>query len=363
MSNYILSINPGSTSTKVALYADETCVFSDSIEHSSQELAEFDDVVDQMEFRTKALYSLLEKHNVDLAKLNAVAGRGGLLPAMKSGGYLVTQAMVDALLDGEASPHASNLGALLAWETASPLGIPSYIYDAVTADEFPEIAKITGMPDIKRENMCHVLNMKAASRKLARQLSRTYEDLHLIVAHLGGGISISVHEGGKIIDAIRDDAGPFSPERAGSIPLLYIINMCYSGQYNRREMIRRVRGMGGLKAYFGTSDCREIEARITAGDEQAKLVYEAMAYQVGKGIGEMTTVLKGKIDYIILTGGLAYSKMMTGMISEYVEFIAPIKILPGEDEMEALTLGTLRILKGEEEAKEYVMKPKGGRRR
>lgn len=362
--NYcILSINPGSTSTKVALYTDETCVFSDSIEHASEELAQFEDVVDQMEYRTKALYSLLEKHGVKLSQLSAIAGRGGLLPSMKSGGYLVTQTMVDALLDGEASPHASNLGALLAWETASPLGIPAYIYDAVTADEFPDIAKVTGMPDVKRENMCHVLNMKAASRKLAKQRGRTYEEMNLIVAHLGGGISISVHHEGKIIDAIRDDAGPFSPERAGSIPLLYIINMCYSGQYNRREMIRRVRGMGGLKAYFGTSDCREIEARIMAGDEQAKLIYEAMAYQVGKGIGEMATVLKGKIDDIILTGGLAYSKMMTGMITEYVEFIAPVQILPGEDEMEALTLGTLRILKGEEEAKEYVVKPKGGRKR
>ena len=282
-----------------------------------------------------------------------MVGRGGLLPNLHAGGYLVNPHMKEALLGGQASPHASNLGALLAYEIAEPLGIPSYIYDAVMADEFEEIAKVTGLPDVQRQSMCHVLNMKAMSRKVAEKHGKRYEDMTLLVAHLGGGISIGIHKGGKIIDAIRDDAGPFSPERSGSIPLLYIVDMCYSGIYNRKEMIKRIRGMGGLKAHLGTADCRRIEKMIESGDERAKLLYEAQAYQVAKGIGELAPVVSGKVDYIILTGGVAYSKMMTDMIKERVEFIAPVEIMPGEDEMEALALGALRILRGEETAQEY----------
>lgn len=353
MSYKILSINPGSTSTKVALYEDETLVFSENMEHATEEIDKYEEILDQLDFRTEAIYSILEKHEVDLLELAGVVGRGGLLPDMHAGGYLVTPHLREVILSGQASPHASNLGALLAYAIAKPLGIPSYIYDAVTADEFEEIAKITGLPDVRRQSMCHVLNMKAISRKVAEKHGRKYEDMTLLVAHLGGGISIGVHKGGKIIDAIRDDAGPFSPERSGSIPLLYLVNMCYSGIYNRKEMIKRIRGMGGLKAHLGTADCRQIEKMIEAGDEKAKIIYEAQAYQVAKGIGEMAPVVNGKVDFIILTGGVAYSKMMTEMIAERVKFIAPVEIMPGEDEMEALTLGALRILRGEETAREY----------
>lgn len=357
--NYkVLAINPGSTSTKVALYENENRIFSDCTDHTSEELNGCDEILDQMDFRTRAVYTVLQKHRVELSQLSAVAGRGGLLPNMGGGGYLVTEEMKDALYDGEASPHASNLGALLAAEIAEPLAINAYIYDAVTADEFPEIAAVTGMPDVRRHSMCHVLNMKAISRKVAQKYERKYEDLRLVVAHLGGGISIAAHEGGKIIDSIRDDGGPFSPERSGSVPLFYIIDMCYSGKYNKKEMIKKVRGQGGLKAYFGTSDCRVIEKMIADGDEKARLVYEAMAYQVAKGIGEMAPVLRGEIDHIVLTGGLAYSKMLTDMISERTAFIAPVEIMPGEDEMEALALGILRILKGEESAGEYRLPKK-----
>ncbi|HML38181.1 MAG TPA: butyrate kinase [Bacillota bacterium] len=353
MSYKILSINPGSTSTKVALYEDETLVFSENMEHAAEEIDKYDEILDQLDFRTEAIRSILGKHGAALSELAAVVGRGGLLPDMHAGGYLVTPSMREALLSGQASPHASNLGALLAYAIAEPLGIPSYIYDAVTSDEFEEIAKITGLPDVRRQSMCHVLNMKAISRKVAAKYGKRYEDLTLLVAHLGGGISIGVHKGGRIIDAIRDDAGPFSPERSGGLPLLYVVNMCYSGVYNRKEMIRRIRGMGGLKAYLGTADCRKIEKMIEDGDEKAKLLYEAQAYQVAKGIGEMAPVVNGKVDFIILTGGVAYSKMMTDMIKERVGFIAPVEIMPGEDEMEALTLGALRILRGEETAREY----------
>lgn len=359
----ILAINPGSTSTKVALYENENRIFSDCIEHAAGELNSYDEILDQMGIRTKAVYSILSKHAVELSELSAVAGRGGLLPNMTGGGYLVTETMIDAIYDGEVSPHASNLGALLASEIAMPLGINAYIYDAVTADEFPDIAAVTGMPDVRRRSMCHVLNMKATARKLAAKYGRKYEDLRLIVAHLGGGISISIHEGGRIVDAIGDDGGPFAPERSGSVPLFYIIDMCYSGKYNKKEMARKVRGQGGLKAHFGTADCREIEKMIEEGNEQAKLVYEAMAYQIAKGIGEMAPCLRGEIDYIILTGGLAYSKMLTNMVAERVNFIAPVEIIPGEDEMEALALGVLRILRGEETAREYELVKKGRSRR
>lgn len=357
--NAILAINPGSTSTKIALYEEDHKVFEQNIEHTSDELAGFDDITDQLDFRYKVIESVLEKEKVSLTDLSAVVGRGGLLPNMSGGGYLVNSATLEALESGLASPHASNLGALLAHKIAQPLGISAYIYDAVMADEFEEIAKITGMPEVRRQSMCHVLNMKAVSRKVAKKHGKTYEELNLIVAHMGGGISIGAHKGGKIIDAIRDDAGPFSPERAGSLPLLYIVDMCYSGKYNKKQMIKKIRGDGGLKAYLGTSDCRKIEQMIAEGNQEAKILYEALAYQVAKGIGELAPVLNGKVDYIILTGGLAYSKMMVQMLTERVSFIAPIEIAPGEDEMEALSLGALRIIKGEETAKEYIL-PKGG---
>ncbi|MBN7773275.1 butyrate kinase [Clostridium aminobutyricum] len=360
--NKIVAINPGSTSTKVALYEEDKKVFEHTIEHTSEELAEFEELTDQLEFRYQLIESVLKKENVNLNELTAVVGRGGLLPNMGSGGYVVNDAMLDALQTGLASPHASNLGALLAHKMAQPLGIAAYIYDAVTSDEFEEIAKITGMPEVRRQSMCHVLNMKAVSRKVAQKYGKTYEELNLIVVHMGGGISIGVHSGGKIIDAIRDDAGPFAPERAGGLPLLYIVDMCYSGKYNKKQMIKKIRGEGGLKAYLGTSDCRKIEKMIAEGNQKAELLYEALAYQVAKGIGELAPVLKGKVDFIILTGGLAYSAKMVEMVTERVQFIAPIEVAPGEDEMEALSLGALRLLKGEETAKEYVLPKEDNRK-
>jgi butyrate kinase len=250
--------------------------------------------------------------------------------------------------------HASNLGALIAASIADPLGIPAYIYDAVSADEFCDLARVTGFPEYSRRNFSHVLNTKAMGRKYAKEKGGAYSDFNLIIAHLGGGISISAHKKGRIIDSISDDGGPFSPERSGSVPLNFIVELCYSGKYTKGEVLRKIRGGGGLKAHLDTADCRQIEERIAAGDEHAKLVYEAMGYQIAKGIGTICPVFDGPIDAIILTGGVAFSKMITDMVKEKVSFIAPVAVYPGENEMESLTLGALRILREEEVAREYA---------
>ncbi|QOX63142.1 butyrate kinase [Anoxybacterium hadale] len=344
----ILAINPGSTSTKLALYQNETLIFSEQAEHSDDDFTGITDVLDQLDYRLEVILSILNKHQTPLGQLDAVVGRGGLLPPVKAGGYLVNEKLKEIINSGTLSPHASNLGALLADKIAAPLGIPAYIYDSVSSDEFKEIAMITGIPEYLRHSQCHVLNSKAMGRRAAAQLGKRYEDLNLIVAHLGGGISIGIHEKGRIVDAIGDDAGPFSPERTGGLPLLYIVDLCYSGEYTKKEMTRKIRGLGGIKAHLGTHDCRIVERMISQGNEKAKLVYEAEAYQIAKGIGELAPVLNGEIDYILLTGGIAYSKMMTEMIRKRVEFIAPVIVIPGEMEMEALALGALRMLQGEE---------------
>jgi butyrate kinase len=247
------------------------------------------------------------------------------MPNMHTGGYLVTEVMTETILHDNIPMHASNLGALIAYEIAKPLRINAYIYDAVTANELPEIAIVTGIPEIRKKGMCHVLNSRAMSRKVAKKHGKKYEDLRLIVAHLGGGISISAHENGKIIEALGDDSGPhFAPERSGIVPLMDIIDLCYSGKYTKKEMQTKVRGNGGLKAYFGTADGLELENLVKGGNEQAKFMFEAMAYQIAKGIGELAPVLMGKIDFIVLTGGLARFKMFVDQIVERISWIAKV---------------------------------------
>jgi len=349
----ILAINPGSTSTKIAVYENKDELWRQNIEHSDEELGRSEKIGDQMLLRRDAVQKALRANNQPASGLSAIVGRGGMLPPVQAGGYVVNDCMRKRLQESEIGFHASNLGALVADELARPLGISAYIYDAVSADEMYEIAHITGMPEVIRQSFCHVLNAKATARKVAESQGRWYEDMNFIVAHMGGGISISAHEKGRIVDVITDDAGPFSPERSGSIPLRNIVAMCYSGEYNRKEMLRKLRGMGGIKAHLGVHDCREVEKMIKAGDEWAKKIYEAQAYQIAKGIGELAPVLSGKVDTIILTGGVAYSEMLTGMVKSRVEFIAPVNITPGENELESLALGALRILQGEEQAHEY----------
>jgi butyrate kinase len=347
----ILSINPGSTSTKIAVFEDENRLFITNIEHPAAELNHFDSLIDQFEMRKNYVTKTLEKNGIEPFALSAVIGRGGQLPPVKSGGYLVNQKMLDDLRN--ALPHASNLGALIAHSIAEPLGIPAYIYDAVTTDELYDVAKITGIPEVRRQSFGHVLNSKAMARKAAKQLGGTYQEMNFIVAHIGGGISITAHEKGRIVDTITDDAGPFSPERSGSVPLNYIIALCYSGKYTQKEFMDKLKKNSGLKAYLHTNDCRKIEQMIDEGNKLARQMYEAQAYQIAKGIGEMAPPLCGKIDAVILTGGMAYSEYITKAVSRRVSYLGEIIILPGENEMESLALGALRILKGEEKCNEY----------
>lgn len=351
MSFKILAINPGSTSTKVAVYEDNKEVFQKNIEHASEQLAKYDNIVDQFEMRYEEILNILRENNFDINELSAVVGRGGLLPPVKSGAYRVNEAMVNRLKYNPVVEHASNLAAIIASSISQKLGIESYIYDSVAVDELEAIARISGMKDIERKSFSHVLNMRAVAMKVSETIGKPYGELNLIVAHLGGGISISIHKGGKIIDIVSDDEGPFSPERAGRVPCKDLISLCYKN--DEKIMKKKLRGKGGLISYLDTSNALEVEGRIKDGDDYAKLVYEAMAYQIAKGIGELSTVVNGKVDGVIITGGIAHSKLMTGWIKDRIEFIAPTYIVPGENELESLALGTLRVLKGEEEAREY----------
>ncbi len=351
-----LIINPGSTSTKLALYEDKEKIVQENVEHDAAQMQQFDSIADQIPFRMGIIRDFMVRNSIQEKDLSAVMGRGGLVFGLKTGGYEVNDDLCEALVNDRLSqPHASNLGGLLARELARPLGIPAYIYDAVTGGELTEVAKITGIRDIERRSFCHVLNSRAMAIRYAQENGLDYNKLNLIVAHLGGGISASVHAQGRIIDSIGDDDGQFSPERSGSVPSLELIRLCFSGDYTKADMVKKVRGKGGLFAHLGTSDCRVIEKMIKDGDQHADLVFQAQAYQIAKGIGLLSIVLKGKCDAIILTGGVARSQMLTDRIKEYVSFIAPVAVLPGENEMEALALGGLRLLSGEETARQYAI--------
>lgn len=349
----ILAINPGSTSTKIAVYENTRKLFDASLAHDDQELSRYARVIDQFDMRKECVLKALAEHQVDLKRLSCAVGRGGMLPPVKAGGYLVGDRMKKVLAEGSSSEHVSNLGALIADSIAAPLGIPAYIYDAVSSDELDDVARITGIPEVVRQSFCHVLNSKATARKAAEAAGRSYEEMNFIVAHIGGGISVSAHKKGRIVDVITADGGPFSPERSGSVPLTYVVDMCYSGTYTKAQMLKKIAGMGGLKAYLGTHDCREIERMIADGDTRAAMLYDAQSYQIAKGIGELSPVLKGDVDLIILTGGMAYSAALTQAIGERVSFIGPVAVMPGENELEALALGAYRIMTGQEEASEF----------
>lgn len=351
-----LIINPGSTSTKLALYDGTEKVVQENIEHDAAQMHQFESIVEQVPFRLQIIRDFMARNSIRDTELSAVMGRGGLVFGLKTGGYEVNDDLCQALVSDKLSQaHASNLGGLLAREVAQPLGIPAYIYDAVTGGELSDVAKITGIPDIERRSFCHVLNSHAMAIRYAQENGLDYNKLNLIVAHLGGGISASVHAHGQIIDSVGDDDGQFSPERSGCVPSLELIRLCYSGEYTKAEMMKKVRGKGGLFALLGTSDCRVIEKRIQDGDRHADLVFQAQAYQIAKTIGLLSIVLKGNCDAIILTGGVAHSRMLTDRVKEYVSFIAPVAVLPGENEMEALAFGGLRLLSGEETPKRYTI--------
>ncbi len=355
MKEKILAINPGSTSTKIAVYEGEERQFKTTIKHDSDTIRQFDSVIDQRDFRHETIVSRLREEGIDFKKLSAVVGRGGMLKPLESGTYQVNDRMVEYMKEAPRGEHASNLGCVIAKEIADSLDIPSFIVDPVAVDEMQDIARYTGMPEIKRASLFHALNHKAVAYKAAHDMNRPYDTLNLIVAHLGGGISVGMHKNGRVIDVNNalDGDGPMSPERSGSVPLGPLYKMCFSGEYTLEEIKRKNYGNGGLVAYLGTNDGAEVEKRIKANDQQAKFIYDVMIYQIAKEIGAGATVLEGEVDAIILTGGLAYDEYLVKELKRKTAFITHTLVYPGEDEMEALAYGALRVVRGEEKAKTY----------
>ncbi|MCX7695210.1 MAG: butyrate kinase [Caloramator sp.] len=353
--NRMLIINPGSTSTKIAVYDDLNPVFVETLRHSAEELAPYATIFDQYEFRKNVIIKAVEDKGIDLSTLNAVVGRGGLLKPIEGGTYSVNEKMLEDLKIGVQGQHASNLGGVIAFEIAKKYNIPSFIVDPVVVDEMQDVARISGMPEIERKSIFHALNQKAVAKRYAKEKGVKYEDLNLIVAHMGGGISVGAHKKGRVVDVNNalDGEGPFSPERSGGLPVGDLVKMCFSGKYTQDEIKKKITGKGGLVAYLGTNDGREVKKMMDEGNKEAELIYKAMAYQVSKEIGSCAAVLKGEVDAIILTGGLAYGEEYVSWIKERISFIAPVVVYPGEDEMLALAEGGLRVLKGEETAKEY----------
>ncbi|WP_396954684.1 butyrate kinase [Neobacillus sp. YIM B06451] len=351
----ILVINPGSTSTKIGIFDNERSVLEKSIRHDSEKITSFESIIDQYAFRKETILETLDNEGINLSKLSAVCGRGGLLRPIEGGTYSVNSAMLEDLKNGYSGQHASNLGGIIAYEIAEGLNIPAYIVDPVVVDELEDIARVSGFSLIERKSIFHALNQKAVGRRVSRELGKSYYDLNLIVVHMGGGITVGVHKCGRVIDVnngLHGD-GPFSPERAGTVPAGDLVSLCYSGEYYRDEIMKKLVGQGGLVGYLGTSDAVQVEKMIEKGNRKAKLVYEAMAYQVAKEIGSASAVLAGKVDAIILTGGLAYGKSFVKLITERINWISDVIVHPGENELQALAEGALRVLKGEEEAKIY----------
>ncbi|MBP0724387.1 butyrate kinase [Bacillus sp. RG28] len=351
----ILVINPGSTSTKVGVFDDEKPIIEQTIRHEDEQLDSFSSIIDQYNFRKNIILEVLHKEGINLSKLSAVCGRGGLLRPIEGGTYAVNDVMLEDLKSGYNGQHASNLGGIIANEIAKGLNIPAFIVDPVVVDEMEPIAKISGLPQVERKSIFHALNQKSVARKVAKQLGKKYSDLNLIVTHMGGGITVGAHKKGKVIDVNNglDGEGPFSPERTGTVPVGDLVKMCFSGDYYINEVQKMLVGHGGLAGYLGTADAIKVEKMIENGDEQAKLIYEAMAYQVAKEIGSAGAVLEGDIDAIVLTGGIAYSDIIVNEITNRVKWMARVIVLPGENELQALSEGALRVLREEEDAKDY----------
>ena len=351
----ILVVNPGSTSTKISVFEGPKEIYTKTLYHSNEELAKFEHISDQLEFRVEVIENQLAQNGFADRKIDAVVGRGGLLHPLEGGTYRVNEKMVEELREARYGEHASNLGAIIAYQIGNQHGAPAFIVDPVVVDELDDIARLSGLPELPRKSIFHALNQKAVARKAAKRLGKEYSDCTLIVAHMGGGITVGVHKNGRVIDVNNglDGEGPYTPERTGTLPVGDLIRLCYSGKYTRSEMLKKNKGQGGVVAYLGTNDMREVERRAVAGEQPWRLVYEGMAYQVAKEICALAAVVQGKVDGIVLTGGVAHSKVFTGWIRERVDFLAPVLEFPGEEEMEALALGAYRVLTGEEEAKEY----------
>jgi len=331
-------------------------VLSQTLRHSVEELAPFKYIFDQYEFRKSVILEFLRQNGYQIESFSAIVGRGGLLRPIPGGTYEVDETMIEELRYAKYGEHASNLGAVLAHELAQNHQAKAYIVDPVVVDEMTDLARISGHPELSRKSIFHALNQKAVARKAASEIGKNYEDANLIVVHMGGGISIGAHVRGKVVDVNNalDGDGPFTPERSGTLPLTQLIDLCFSGKYSKEWVLKRIKGNGGMVAYLGTNSALEVQKRIDNNDAHAELVYRAMAYQIAKWIGKMAAVMKGEVDAIVLTGGLAYdNKYMVKWLKEYVSFIAPILVYPGGDEERALALGALRVLRGQEKPKVY----------
>ena len=353
----IIAINPGSTSTKIAVFQDSDPIFVKNIKHSSEELEPFPKITDQFQYRKNIIMTQFREADISIDKVRAVMGRGGLLKPIPSGVYAVNDAMIQDLQHSALGEHASNLGGLIAHDIALEIpGAKSYIADPIVVDELEDIARIAGHPLFQRRSVFHALNQKAVAREYAKSNQKKYENLNLIVVHLGGGITVGAHRKGRVIDVNQglDGEGPFTPERSGTLPVGELARLCFSGKYTQKEVLTMIKGCGGLVAYLGTNNAYEVEKMVEAGDQKATLIYDAMAYQVAKCIGEMYTVLRCEVDAILITGGIAYDKNFVNAIQERVFKMAPVHVYPGEDEMRALVMNGLMVIRGELEPKEYV---------
>ena len=350
-----LIINPGSTSTKIGIFEDENLLFDETLRHTTEEINSFESIVAQKDFRKDIILNFLKNKNFDIKTLDFVVGRGGMLKPIPGGTYAVTDALLEDLKVGVQGQHASNLGGILAREIGDSLSIPSYIVDPVVVDEMMEIARYSGCPLLPRVSKFHALNQKAVAKRYAKEVGKKYEDLNLIVVHMGGGCSVGPHKRGRVIDIFNalDGDGAFSPERAGAVPPGALVKLCFSGEYTEKEIYRMLVGDGGFNAYLGTNDLRDVDKMVDDGDEKARMYRDAFVLQMAKDIGSMACVLNGKVDQIIVTGGIAYDKDVVAGLKEKCEWIAPFTVYPGEDELLALAQGGLRVMNKEEEAKPY----------
>lgn len=355
MSIKSLIINPGSTSTKIGVFEDETLLFEETLRHSTEEIASYASIVDQKDFRKDIILNLLNSKDFDIKSLDVVVGRGGMLKPIPGGTYAVSDSLLEDLKIGVQGQHASNLGGILAREIGDSIGVPSYIVDPTVVDELEDVARYSGVPELPRISVFHALNQKAVAKRYAKEIGKDYNSLNLVVVHMGGGVSVGAHRQGKVIDVFNalDGDGAFSPERAGAVPSGALIKMCYSGKYSEAEAYKKICGNGGFNAYLGTNDMRDVEKMASEGNKKAADVRNAFIHQVAKDIGSMACVLNGRVDQIIATGGIAYDKGVIAGLKEKCEWIAPFTVYPGEDELLALAQGAIRVLNGEEAAKEY----------
>jgi butyrate kinase len=351
----ILVVNPGSTTTKLALFENEIPLWFERMDYSPEQCSTPSGIPGQFDFRLKDIERILQAKKVDVPRLSAVGVRGGTFKPLEGGTYRIDEAVLADVREGRVeAEHASNLGVLLGAALARPSGLPAFFIDPVSVDEFEPVARVSGIPELERKSLLHALNIKATARILAEKLGKNYYDMDLIAAHLGGGISICAMKKSRIVDVNNAvEGGPFSPERSGSLPVSSLVRLCYSGRFTFEEMKRRLIGRGGMVAHLGIQDAKKVEDRIDSGDKKAEIVYQAMAYQIAKEIGAMAAVLSGRVDAVFLTGGLAHSALLTGWIKNRVSFIAPVFVFPGEREMEALALGVMRVLRGDETARTY----------